>query len=441
MARLPWRRPADLLLSAALLLALLAWRAPGLSWQENLRPKLFCAMTPRDYTAFVGNLSAEDRFTRLLYTDFTDDDDRGGAAAGISINTPYSTRAPGGGAPGGGGGPPGGGGMLLIGARNIVYKLSASELRLTQTLHWPAHESSRDTCAVKGKSREECQNFIVVMAQYSSDPSRFLFCGTNAFTPRCRDYSDERGSFVEKEDRKGVGLAPFDPEHNSTAVLVGEDLYSGTVADFAGVDSIVFRQPLRTLQYDSTWLNSPDFVGSFSHGDHVYFFFREAAVEYINCGKSVFSRVARVCKNDQGGPHKAKHSWTSFLKTRLNCSVPGEFPFYFDEIQGVSQIVRGRYGNQRDRRASEEEVVYATFTTPPNSIGGSAVCAFRLRDVSDAFAGRFKEQRSMSENWLAVEPHKVLLNSYSALVCYVMSVSLTKPLVYCRCQARVREPA
>jgi hypothetical protein len=29
----------------------------------------------------------------------------------------------------------------------------------------------------------------------------------------------------------------------------------------------------------------PDFVSSLEDDDHVYFFFREAAVEYINCGK------------------------------------------------------------------------------------------------------------------------------------------------------------
>lgn len=40
----------------------------------------------------------------------------------------------------------------------------------------------------------------------------------------------------------------------------------------------------------------PNFVGSFDVGDYVYFFFRESAVEYINCGKSIYSRVARVCK-------------------------------------------------------------------------------------------------------------------------------------------------
>ena len=52
-------------------------------------------------------------------------------------------------------------------------------------------------------------------------------------------------------------------------------------------------------------------------------------------------------------------------------------------------------------------MVYATFTTPPNSIGGSAVCVFRLADIAATFAGRFKEQRSTGENWLAVESHRV----------------------------------
>ena len=30
--------------------------------------------------------------------------------------------------------------------------------------------------------------------------------------------------------------------------------------------------------------------------------------------------------------------WTTFLKARLNCSIPGDFPFYFNEIR-KSQIL------------------------------------------------------------------------------------------------------
>ena len=60
-------------------------------------------MTPRDYTSFVGNLSAADAFTTLYYAESPDADNEGG----------------GGSAKGGGGGE-GGGGNLLIGARNIM---------------------------------------------------------------------------------------------------------------------------------------------------------------------------------------------------------------------------------------------------------------------------------------------------------------------------------
>ena len=49
--------------------------------------------------------------------------------------------------------------------------------------------------------------------------------------------------------------------------------------------------------------------------------------------QTVYSRIARVCKHDRGGPHKFRYRWTSFLKARLNCSVAGDYPFYFNEIR------------------------------------------------------------------------------------------------------------
>ena len=62
----------------------------------------------------------------------------------------------------------------------------------------------------------------------------------------------------------------------------------------------------------------------------------------------MYSRIARVCKNDQGN---GRHVWTTFVKARLNCSMPGEYPFYLDEVQSIHYLDR-------------EEVLYATFTTP-----------------------------------------------------------------------------
>ncbi len=45
-----------------------------------------------------------------------------------------------------------------------------------------------------------------------------------------------------------------------------------------------------------TRVADPAFVASFEIGQYVYFFFRETAVEYANCGAAVYSRVARICK-------------------------------------------------------------------------------------------------------------------------------------------------
>jgi semaphorin 6 len=81
-----------------------------------------------------------------------------------------------------------------------------------------------------------------------------------------------------------VGLAVEEIFYNKVFVADG-DLYTGTVADFSGMDPIIYREPLQTEQYDSMSLNAPDFVSSMTQRDFVYFFFRETAVEYINCGK------------------------------------------------------------------------------------------------------------------------------------------------------------
>lgn len=59
----------------------------------------------------------------------------------------------------------------------------------------------------------------------------------------------------------------------------------------------------------------------------------------IHCFQAVYSRVGRVCQHDKGGPHAFSDRWTSFLKARLNCSVPGEYPFYFNEIREYKELL------------------------------------------------------------------------------------------------------
>ncbi|XP_059352587.1 semaphorin-1A-like isoform X3 [Daphnia carinata] len=268
-----------------------------------------------------------------------------------------------------------------------------------QRVEWYPASTHREMCLVKGKSEDDCQNYIRVLARINDE--EMLVCGTNAYNPLCRRYGRNASGVEVLREFSGKGLSPYDPNHNSTAVFSDGELYAGTVSDFSGLDPLIYKDPLRTEQYDFKHLNAPNFVSSVADGDYVYFFLRETAVEYINCGKTVYSRVGRVCKNDKGGPHRWSNRWTSFLKSRLNCSLPGDFPFYFDEIQSTSDVVEGTYGRRTER------LIYGVFTTPENSIYGSAICAFRLQDVMDSFDGAFKEQTSMNANWLPVSGNDV----------------------------------
>ncbi|KAG8239314.1 hypothetical protein J437_LFUL015090 [Ladona fulva] len=227
---------------------------------------------------------------------------------------------------------------LYVGAMDAVFRLNTANISGSDCERDSLNlePSSVSNCVSRGKTENfDCRNHIRVI-QPMSEGSRLYICGTNAHNPK--DW---------------VIHCPFDPNDNSTAVWVEKGnpgdlpgLYSGTNAEFTKADTVIFRTDLhnltsgrreyafkRTLKYDSKWLDKPNFVASFDVGQYVFFFFRETAVEYINCGKSIYSRVARVCKRDTGGKNILSQNWATFLKARLNCSIPGEFPFYFNEIR------------------------------------------------------------------------------------------------------------
>lgn len=160
-----------------------------------------------------------------------------------------------------------------------------------------------------------------------------------------------------------------------------------------GTDFLIFKQPLRTEHKHDIELNRPSFVSTLSLGDFVLFFFKEVSLENSNCLKTVFSRVARICHHDSGS-RKQKDRFTTFLKARLSCWIPGEFPFYFDHIQGTTEIFMNDVLHQK--------MMYIVFSTAPNSIYGSAVCAFTVADILKVFEGPFKSQPSPNSKWLAV---------------------------------------
>ncbi|KAM9409702.1 semaphorin-6D isoform 2-T3 [Pholidichthys leucotaenia] len=286
---------------------------------------------------------------------------------------------------------------LFIAGRDQVYLVSLresyrNEIIPYRKLTWRSGQADREMCAVKGKHRDECHNFVKVLVPRNDD--LVFICGTNGFNPMCRYYRLDNLEF-DGEEINGLARCPFDSKQTNVALFAEGKLYSATVADFQASDSVIYRSlgdgsALRTIKYDSKWLKEPHFLHAAEYGNYVYFFYREIAVEHSNLGKVVYSRVARICKNDVGGSQRVleKH-WTSFVKARLNCSVPGESFFYFDVLQSITDIID----------INGVPSVVGVFTTQMNSIPGSAVCAFSMADIEKVFLGRFKEQKTPDSVW------------------------------------------
>ncbi|UYV69835.1 Sema-2a [Cordylochernes scorpioides] len=264
----------------------------------------------------------------------------------------------------------------------------------------------------------DCRNHIRVIQPLRAT-NRLYVCGTNAHHPM--DLVINANLTRSMYDRfpgvgDGIAKCPFDPEDNSTAVWVEHGnpsdlpgLYSGTVAEFTKADTVIFRTNLynlttgfkahpfkRTIKYDSKWLDKPHFVGSYDIGEF-----------------SVYSRVARVCKKDTGGKNILNKNWASFLKARLNCSIPGEFPFYFNEIRKFTagptlpSSTNHLCAESIYRHPDDERTFYGVFTTSMNGLMGSAICTYTLDAIEEVFAGKFKEQLASSSAWLPVLSSKV----------------------------------
>ncbi|XP_071941969.1 semaphorin-5A-like isoform X2 [Antedon mediterranea] len=279
--------------------------------------------------------------------------------------------------------------QLIVGAKDSLLQLNASDLSDIHIVDWSVDRSTKDVCRSKGESTENCGNFIrVLLIQGTS----VFVCGTYAFAPRCawRNANDITRSLGQVS---GVAKCPYNPQHNNTAIISNDgDLYTGTVSDFKARDPSIFRSmgpspKLRAVEYNSKWLSEPNFVSSYEIGPFIYFFFRESAIEDSSCGKSVYSRVARICKNDVGGEYILDDLWTTFTKARINCSLPDSFPFYFNDLQSTHYI-------------PEKGVIYGVFTTNRYSISGSAICRYHLSDLEDAFSSDYRYQHKSRSSWI-----------------------------------------
>uniref|UniRef100_A0A673B7J7 Sema domain, immunoglobulin domain (Ig), short basic domain, secreted, (semaphorin) 3B n=1 Tax=Sphaeramia orbicularis TaxID=375764 RepID=A0A673B7J7_9TELE len=302
-------------------------------------------------------------------------------------------------------------GRLFVGAKNFLLSLSLDNIaKQEHKIYWPAPVDWREECNWAGKDiTTDCVNYVKIVHHYNR--THLYACGTGAFHPTCAfvEVGNRMEDHVFRIDpskvEDGKGKSPYDPRHPAASVLVGDELYAGVATDLMGRDFTIFRSlgrrpSIRTEQHDSRWLNEPKFVGSFwvpesenPDDDKIFFFFRETAVEAQGLGKSTYSRIGQLCRNDMGGQRSLVNKWTTFLKTRLICSVPGAdgSDTYFDELRDVFLL------QTRDRK---NPLVYSVFSTSSSVFKGSAVCLYSMNDIRRAFLGPFAHKEGPNYQWV-----------------------------------------
>ncbi|KAG8440945.1 hypothetical protein GDO86_006617 [Hymenochirus boettgeri] len=295
-------------------------------------------------------------------------------------------------------------GALYVGAREVIFSLDLSNIgkELRPPIFWEAPADKKEECAQKGKNNQtECFNYIRFLQEYNR--THLITCGTYAFQPKCA-YIDLSDFTLDTNNlEEGKGKCPYDPAKGHTGLVIDGTLYSATMNNFLGTEPVILRtvgqHNFMKTEYLASWLNEPNFVAS-AHisesigsetgdDDKIYFFFTERALEYDCYTEQVVSRVARVCKGDQGGARTLQRKWTSFLKARLLCSVP-ELQLNFNHLQSVFTL-------QADQWRSTQ--FFASFQARWGDSSVSAVCQYSIQDIQKVFDGPYKEYREQSQKW------------------------------------------
>nr|XP_012626975.1 semaphorin-3G isoform X2 [Microcebus murinus] len=289
---------------------------------------------------------------------------------------------------------------LFLGGLDTLYSL-----RLDQAwpdpreVLWPPQPGQREACVRKGRDPlTECANFVRVLQPHNR--THLLACGTGAFQPICALITvGHRGEHMLRLEPASVeggrGRCPHEPSRPFASTFVGGELYTGLTADFLGREAMIFRsggpRPALRSDSDQSLLHEPQFVmaaripdNSDQDNDKVYFFFSETVPSSDGSpGHVTISRVGRVCVNDAGGQRVLVNKWSTFLKARLVCSVPGSAEDVF--------LLSPKAGKSLE--------VYALFSTVSAVFQGSAVCVYHMADIWEVFNGPFAHREGPQHQW------------------------------------------
>lgn len=263
---------------------------------------------------------------------------------------------------------------MYVGGTDFVWKLDVDNYNITEK--FPLKATERQQC-----QEGQCENVITVIEKFQDS---LFVCGTNGRNPQCwklfSSVNNQPHEIVESYE--GTGISPFVHTHNSISLTAEGDLYSAAPLDADG-SSLQFRRKAgsrtNVWMYDN-WVSEPTFISASwvkrredPDNEKIYIFFREKNSDHNPEADQWISRVARVCKVDEGGSKRFfQNMWTSFLKARLVCGIPGE-SLYFNRLQDIHVMHAEDW---------EDTKVFALFTSSWNS---TAVCIYSIKQIEEIF--------------------------------------------------------
>uniref|UniRef100_G1KI87 Semaphorin 3F n=1 Tax=Anolis carolinensis TaxID=28377 RepID=G1KI87_ANOCA len=286
---------------------------------------------------------------------------------------------------------------MYVGSKDYILSLDLHDInREPLIIHWPASQQRIDECVLSGKNiNGECGNFIRLIQPWNR--THLYVCGTGAYNPVCTFVNRGRKAqdyifYLEPERlESGKGKCSYDPKVDTVSALINEELYAGVYIDFMGTDAAIFRTmgkqtAMRTDQYNSRWLNDPAFV-------HAQLIPDREATELGGSGELTVRSMHLISPNDDGGHCCLVNKWSTFLKARLICSVPGPdgIETHFDELQDVFV---------QQTQDGKNPIIYAVFAASGSVFKGSAVCVYSMADIRMVFNGPFAHKEGPNYQWM-----------------------------------------
>lgn len=315
--------------------------------------------------------------------------------------------------------------FLLIGGRSYLYNISSSTMEVYNAHKWANSIGEGNICNESHRQvyNDDCFNYV--MSADKKNDELFVICTAAGVEPLCKLMEFENNNWVLKSTNVEVSTYPeyvtlwfYAPPWQWTRRIIlnsseGVDYGMSMRVNHGSIEG--FYHFIRSATFTKGGLLTPstgDFIASDSNNrklsplysgmydtdDHVYFLYSEPAIETFSLAdafRAQYSRIARVCKNDEG-EREGSYYFSSFFKTRILCGPKsgtlGQIPsavknyegFYQPYIDVIVDITQPHISSIEE--ANDEKVFLALFSTPKGALSGSAICAYKLSDIDNNFA-------------------------------------------------------